>query len=68
MVRGGEEMTPEISIEINGLEELIELLEKANQQIADLKDTIHQINIVSLEVNTKRNQSMAATNDWLSDN
>jgi hypothetical protein len=54
---------PTITLEINGLEELTELLEKANQQIADLKDTIHQINIASLEVNAKRNQSMAATND-----
>ena len=56
-------MIPTITIEINGLEELTELLEKANHQIADLKDTIHQINIASIEVNAKRNQSMAATND-----
>ena len=48
---------PTITLEINGLEELTELLEKANQQIADLKDTIHQINIASLEVNTKQRQA-----------
>ena len=54
---------PTITLEISGLEELTEILEKANQQIADLKHTIHQISIVSLEVTTKRSQSMAATND-----
>ena len=47
---------PKITLEIDGLEELTELLEKANQQIADLKDTIHQINIASLEVKAAKTE------------
>lgn len=49
-------MIPTITIEINGLEELTELLEKANQQMADLKDTIHQINIASIEVKAAKTE------------
>lgn len=63
MERREEMKIPTVTLEVSGLEELTELLEKASQQIADLKNTIHQINIAALEVNAKRNQPKAATND-----
>lgn len=53
---------PKVTVEIDGLEELKGLLEKAEWQAQELRATFDQINIARLIIQAKINQPEAGTN------
>ena len=61
-MRGGEgEM--KLYLEVNGIRDLEKLVERAEKQTADLRETIGRINAVKLEIEAKINQPPAGADD-----
>lgn len=52
---------PRIFLEIDGIDELKALLEKAEEQMRELRNTADAIDMVRLELQVKINQPTAAT-------
>ena len=50
-------------LEVNGIRDLEKLVERAEKQTADLRETIGRINAVRLEIEAKINQPPAGTDD-----
>lgn len=53
---------PKVTLQIEGLDELRTLLEKATAQADELRETIEQIDVARLTLQAKINQPSAATN------
>lgn len=56
--------TPKVELEIEGLNELTELLTKADEQTRALRDTVTEIDFARLKLQSKINQpTVEATTD-----
>lgn len=54
---------PRITVEIEGIEEVQDLIEKVRMQMNELESTIHSIMAKSLEIQAKINQPPTAIDD-----
>lgn len=54
---------PRITVEIEGIEKVQELIDTARVQINELESTIHNIRAQTLEIQAKINQPPEATGD-----
>lgn len=52
---------PNITLDIDGIDELKALLEKAEEQMRELRNTANAIDMVRLELQVKMNQPSAGT-------
>ena len=55
--------TPRITIEIDGLEKMQDLLKRADQLICELREIMCYVGIEGLTIQAKINQPEAGTND-----
>lgn len=52
---------PRIKLELDGLGEITELIEKASEQLNELRETLEKINVAQMTLQVKINQPTAGT-------